>query len=68
MEKKRESQKMAAFNLGVAEAVNTKKHSRDPFHVSGGGEGRGRGGGGGGGGGGEGEGESEDGRFQPRRG
>ena len=34
MEKKRESQKMAAFNLGVAEAVNTKKHARDPFHVS----------------------------------
>ena len=34
MEKKRESQKMAAFNLGVAEAVHTKKHARDPFHVS----------------------------------
>ena len=25
---------MSAFNLGVAEAVNTKKHARDPFHVS----------------------------------
>ena len=50
---------MAAFNLGVAEAVNTKKHARDPFHVSKGGGGRG---------GGQGEGESEYVRLQSRRG
>ena len=33
--KRHESQKMAAFNLGVADAITTKKRSRDTnFHPS----------------------------------